>query len=838
MYLCSKKLTTNQNTMKQLLLTILTAAATMTATAQNTPVSQMEKLDRGLVVIPSGSSRILSWRLLGTDDEDRTTFNILRDGQEVVTNRYATYYKDNYTGKSYQVVTLVDGVAVDTTEAVAPWSKSYLEVKLQRPAAGKTKPYTTTIDKETVSYPNGQDYDYSPNDCSVGDVDGDGQYEIFVKWDPSNSKDNSQNGVTGNVYIDCYKIVPGEIVNGQLSNSQLLWRVDLGKNIRAGAHYTQFQVYDYDGDGRAELMCKTAPGSIDGQGNYVNQAATDAKIKAASNTKDWVSEGAGRINGGQEYLTVFNGETGAAIHTIAYYPNRNGKCELSDAAGTYNWGEPNGKSDNGGYGNRGERYLAATACLDGPDKPASGIFCRGYYSYAYVWAVDFDGQQLHPRWLHSSTASNSYSVTTWAANGNVVTKNYSGCKPTSGSGSGTMMYNGNHNLSLADVDGDGCDEVIWGAAACDNDGRLLYGTGFGHGDAIHLGDLLPDRPGLELFDVHEEKGTYAWDIHDAATGEIIWKGGQSGQDNGRGCAADIVAADRGYEFWSAYGGFDSGSRNQNPFNAVTGKQAGTSKPSMNFRIYWDGDLQDELLDGTTISKYGGSTLGVNGTAIGSLGSPSSCNGTKATPCLSADIFGDWREEVILWSTTDKATLNIYSTTTSTSYRMPTLMHDHTYRMAVCWQNTAYNQPPHLGYYLPDAMLPRLLEKELTVNVGETIEYVFKGRYTKNYTIKTSELPEGITRQVDYIKGTVTLMGAIATAGDYQISVTLTGMSGEKTTDTFTIHAVNTTGIEEMAVTATQHDQQVYDLQGRQLGGLRHGLNIVREGGRTRKILSR
>ena len=811
--------------MKRTLLTILTAVA-MTAAAQNTPVSQMEKLDRGLVVIPSGATRYLSWRFLGTDDEDHTTFNILRDGQEVAKNRYATFYKDNVAGKSYQVVTVVDGEPVDTTKAVTPWSKSYLEVKLQRPAAGKTKPYTTTIDKETVSYPNGQDYTYSPNDCSVGDVDGDGQYEIFVKWDPSNSKDNSQNGVTGNVYIDCYRL-----------DGTMLWRVDLGKNIRAGAHYTQFQVYDYDGDGRAELMCKTAPGSIDGKGSYVNQAATDAKIKAASNTKDWVSEGAGRINGGHEYLTVFDGETGAAIHTIAYCPNRNGKNELSDAAGTYNWGEPNGKSDNGSYGNRGERYLAATAFLDGPDARPSGIFCRGYYSYAYVWAVDFDGQQLHPRWLHSSTTTSSYSVTTWNANGNAITKNYSGCKATNGSGSGTMMFNGNHNLSLADVDGDGCDEIIWGAAGCDNDGRLLYGTGFGHGDAIHLGDLIPDRPGLELFDVHEEKGTYAWDIHDAATGEIIWKGGQSGQDNGRGCAADIVAGSRGYEFWSSYGGFDSASRNQNPFNAVTGKEAGTKKPSMNFRVYWDGDLQDELLDGTTISKYGGSTLGVNGTAIGSLGSPASCNGTKATPCLSADIFGDWREEVILWSTTDNATLNIYSTTTTTSYRMPTLMHDHTYRMAVCWQNTAYNQPPHLGYYLPDAMLPRLTETELTVSVGEAIDYVLKGRYTKNYTIKTSDLPEGLTRKVDYTANTTTISGTLMEAGDYEIPMTLTGMGAEKATATLTIHAVNTTGIEEMAAT-TQHERQVYDLQGRQSNGMKRGLNIIRENGRTRKIISK
>ena len=705
--------------MKKSRVLALLLAVTTGVQAQITPTSQMERLDRGLVVIPIGSTRTLSWRFLGTDDESKTTFNILRDGETIVENKYETFYKDTKAGNSYQIVTLVDGVPVDTTEAVKPWAKNYLTVKLQRPKAGS-------------------DYDYSPNDCSVGDVDGDGQYEIFVKWDPSNSKDNSQSGITGNVFIDCYKL-----------DGTFLWRVDLGKNIRAGAHYTQFQVYDYDGDGRAEMMCKTAPGSVDGKGNYVNQAATNATIKAASNAKDWRTSD-GRINGGQEYLTVFNGETGEAIHTIAYWPNRNAKAALSEAEGTFNWDDRSGKNDKGSYGNRGERYLAATAYLDGPDGRPSGIFCRGYYTFAYIWAVDFDGTQLKHRWLHLSDTKTTYKV----MDANNKTTTYKGSTCTSGLGRYTMYANGNHNMSVADVDGDGKDEIIWGSAALDDDGKMLYAVGFGHGDAIHLADLDPDRPSLELFDIHEEKGTYAWDVHDAATGEIIWKGGQSGADNGRGLAADISGG-RGYEFWSAYGGFDSSSRNQNPFNMLTGKQNGSTKPSMYFRVYWDGDTLDELLDGTTISKYGGSTLGVGSTPLANLGSPASCNGTKATPCLSADIFGDWREEVILWSTTDNATLNIYSTTTATKYRVPTLMHDHTYRMGICWQNTAYNQPPHLGYFLPDYIAGKL------TNSVEPLQFV---------------------------------------------------------------------------ATESQHTERVFDLQGRQLNGLKRGLNIIREGGKIRKVM--
>ena len=532
----------------------------------------MEKLDRGLVVVRhtagKGFKYFASWRMLGTDDK-YTSFTLLKNGEVLKSNiSNATCVSDitaTATDK-FQVVTYQNGQEVETTPEVTPWSNYYMELKLDKPAAGS-------------------DYTYSPNDCSVGDVDGDGQYEIFVKWDPSNSKDNSQDGITGNVLIDCYKL-----------DGTKLWRIDLGQNIRAGAHYTQFMVYDFDGDGKAEMMCKTAPGSKDSEGTYVNQATTNAAIKAADNTKSWITT-SGRMDGGHEYLTVFDGLTGKAVNTITYYPNRNTKAELSEAAGTFNWAV--GKTDTHGY-NRGDRYLAAVAYLGGPDANPSGVFCRGYYSYAYIWAVDFDGTQLKHRWLHRSDSNTQWSVVD--ANMQESAK-VTAPKATSGGGSNTMFANGNHNLSVADVDGDGKDEIIWGSAAVDDDGKLLYATGFGHGDAIHLGDLNPDRPGLELFDVHEEKGTYSWDIHDAATGEILMKSGQSGQDNGRGVAADIVESARGYEFWSSYGGFDSNSRNQNPFNVITGKEAGNSKPSMNFRIYWDGDAQDELLDGINIYKY-------------------------------------------------------------------------------------------------------------------------------------------------------------------------------------------------------------------------------------------
>ena len=690
------------------LVVLLSGSTTLFAQSpRDTPQSQMEKLDRGLVVVRYPAGRgvkyFASWRLLGTEDNN-TTFALLKNGMVLKDNITQATCVNNITASptdKFQVVTYQNGEVVETSAEVTPWKTFYLELNLDKPAGGS-------------------DFSYSPNDCSVGDVDGDGQYEIFVKWDPSNSKDNSQDGVTGKVFIDCYKL-----------DGTKLWRIDLGQNIRAGAHYTQFMVYDFDGDGKAELMCKTAPGSMDSEGTYVNQATTNTTIKAANNTKSWITS-SGRMDGGHEYLTVFNGVTGKAVHTIAYYPNRNTKAELSEAAGTFNWAV--GKTDNHGY-NRGDRYLAAVAYLGGPNANPSGIFCRGYYTYAYIWAVDFDGTQLKHRWLHRSDSNTQWSVVD--ANMKESAK-VTAPKATSGSGSNTMFGNGNHNLSVADVDSDGKDEIIWGSAAVDDDGSLLYATGFGHGDAIHLADLNPDRPGLELFEVHEEKGTYAWDIHDAATGEILWKGGQSGQDNGRGCAADILEASRGYEFWSSYGGFDSGSRNQNPFNAVSGNLAGSKLPSMNFRIYWDGDVLDELLDGISIYKYNSSSdatlLGVGESTITGL----SNNSTKSTPCLSADIFGDWREELVLRKSTNDA-LCIYSSITLTDYRVPTLMHDHVYRMGVAWQNVAYNQPPHLGYYLPDFIdsfqgndpSTGIVEIEKMRNVDNEIIYNLQGQRVKN-----------------------------------------------------------------------------------------------------------
>lgn len=654
--------------MKKILLLALFAMMGASAFSQepNTPVSQMEQLDRGLVAIPGSSGKcFVSWRLLGTDDEN-TTFEVLKNGNPIKSNIYQTTSFMAAAGKDdvFQVVTYQNGQKVDVTPEVKPWAQGYLRIPLNRPEKLDGK-------------------EYYPNDCSVGDVDGDGQYEIFLKWDPENSKDNANTGYSNPVIIDCYKL-----------DGTQLWRVNLGINIRAGAHYTQFMVYDFDGDGKAEMICKTAPGSSDGEGKYVTEAATIDEIKNASNTTDYrntgtVSKGLGHVLAGPEYLTVFNGMTGAAMHTIHYNPSRAGEMNKTSAY-------PAKSFWNDDYGNRADRFLACVAYLDGPDQNPSAVMCRGYYTKAYIWAVDWDGTELKTKWLHASVSKTQ--VDHYDSNFTKTTQTYS-----SNTGKTPYSYtawgNGNHNISVADVDGDGCDEVCYGSATIDNDGKLLYAVGFGHGDAMHLADLDPDRPGYEIMDVHEEAYEnkdagigYGYDIHDARTGEVI-SSGQRDRDTGRGLAADWDAEYRGCEFTFA---------TQTSTYNCKGRSIYDTNPGMNFRIFWDGDAQEELLNDITISKWDkGNISTLSLAASRATGSPASCNSTKATPCLQADIFGDWREEVILWNSTDASSINVYSSTYTTNYRVPTLMHDHVYRLGVAWQNVAYNQPPHLGYYLPD-----------------------------------------------------------------------------------------------------------------------------------------
>lgn len=590
---------------------------------------RMEHLDRGLIAISQGAGKVfLSWRLLGTELEI-SGFNVYRDGVKIsaapVTN--STNYVDSAgsAAASYTVRSVTAGAEGADSSSAKAWAQPYLEVPLQVPPPSSTPDGSCT---------------YAANDASTADLDGDGQYEIVVKWQPSNAKDNSAAGYTCNTLLDGYKL-----------NGTRLWRIDLGRNIRSGAHYgVQFQVLDYDGDGAAELACQTADGTVDGAGKVIGDASADHRSKDGYvTTRDstgsrtlpdgtLVADLVGRVLTGPEFLTVFSGRDGRALATVDYVP---GRGSLMD------WGDL--------YANRSDRFLAGSAYLDGV--LPSIIMGRGYYGRTAITAWDFRDGKLTQRWAFDTNQ-----------------------------GHPTFRGQGNHNMSIADVDADGKDEVIYGAMAVDDDGKPMYSTGLGHGDAMHLGDLDPSNPGLEVWDVHESSPDpgKSSELHDAKTGRILWAL-PADADVGRGLAADIDAASPGHEMWSSRSAGIYSSR---------GMKLSSFTPSINHRIYWDGDLLDELLDGITITKW-------NGTGVTQLLSAAGCtavNGTKANPMLTADILGDWREEAI-WPTSNSSRLRIYSTTVLTAERLYTLMHDPVYRLGVAWQNTAYNQPPHLGFNL-------------------------------------------------------------------------------------------------------------------------------------------
>lgn len=719
-----------------------------------------EHLDRGLVAVRTSSGVFLSWRLLDTDSED-VSFQVLRDGTPVRSSGYTVTNAIDSKGtasSTYVVQVLEDGEAVEEYGPVGVWTNSFLTLKLDRPAGGVTPAYTVTNDKNTESYSSGQSYTYVPNDCSTGDVDGDGELEIILKWDPSNSRDNSQRGYTGNVIFDCYKL-----------DGTRLWRIDLGRNIRAGAHYTQFLVFDFDGDGRAEMACKTAPGTLDGQGKAVLMGSHkfDADYRLTGSNAGIVK------NTVAEYLTVFDGQTGAELATTAYKPALS--AHTWDKSG---WGDA--------YGNRCERYLACVAYLDG--QHPSMVFCRGYYTYSHLWAVDFDGEKLSQRWLYASSTSSTASA----------------------------YGQGAHGISVGDVDGDGCDEIIYGSAAIDHNGKFLYSTGLGHGDAIHLSDLDPDNPGLEVFMPHEDKAAkYGYEMHAAATGKILW-GFNTGTDVGRGIAADYTDAYRGAECSAANGTQD-----------CHGKTVNSNKMSQNFRIFWDDDVQEELLDGNAINK------GPGGNKSWSL-KGNSCNGTKKTPCLTADLFGDWREEVVLHNGADE--LYIHTTTAQCKFSVITPMQDHIYRMGVAWQNTAYNQPPHLGYFLPDALAAGIdwdsasAPTAQTIELGDSIQPIVF-HYTKCTNIYcTGASTYGLEATVDTEARTLTLHGTPTRVGACKYTVKTTGGIVNTTfTDQIVVNAYT-------AVTPVPDDVSpvVYSLDGRRVLTPESG-KIYIVGGRKRKF---
>ncbi|WP_427116440.1 rhamnogalacturonan lyase [Pseudarthrobacter scleromae] len=725
------------------------AAAVERSPKSLTPDVQLDHLDRGMVAAKTSEGVFLSWRLLGHEAAGSsatgltgTDFNVYRDGEKLATVTDSTNFQDadGTAASGYQVRAVVGGVEVDSSATATPWGGNFKDIPLKKPADGVT--------------PAGQAYTYAANDASVGDVDGDGQYEFIVKWDPNNSKDVSQVGYTGNTYVDTYK-----------ADGTLLHRIDLGVNIRSGAHYTQMLVNDFDGDGRAEMMMKTAPGTkstsftADGgiasegfisllqqdiEAGYANsddyrmsaadyyrhmvrtfQGWTEHPEVKAGNWPATLEEAFGTapkyqyplsqadaealagyfmdvyapsrsarnnlrafegfIVSGPEYLTVFEGATGKELKTVAYEPGRHDDGLM--------WGdyamariEP---------GNRVDRFLAGVAYLDGK-KPAA-VFARGYYTRSTLAAYTWDGSDLAPVWNVDSG---------WTPMTNPFNDGPHGRDGTDPE-FGTLTTQGFHSLSASDVDGDGKQEIVYGSATIDDDGSLLYSSfdtmpdgsaapggeaRLGHGDAMHVTDIDPARPGKEIFTVHEG-GTYApygYAMRDAATGQVVF-GAYSGKDTGRGMIGDVDPSVPGIENWAiGMQSADGDKLTTDPKNV----------PGTNMSIKWAADMTTQVINGAgeqapTIDDWKrGRLLTAEGTRTN--------NGTKGTPSLVADVVGDWREEMLV-RTADSSALRMYLSTEVTNHKLYTLMHDPQYRAEVARQNTTYNQPSYTDFYLASDM---------------------------------------------------------------------------------------------------------------------------------------
>ncbi|MDA3880530.1 MAG: T9SS type A sorting domain-containing protein [Prolixibacteraceae bacterium] len=578
---------------------------------------QVERLDRGAIAVKKGDGYLVSWRLLSDEDFD-TGFNIYRNTSKINDTPVTvttSYYDENAPQNSrYYIKAIIDGTEQENKKMarlinnIEGSNAGYFDIPLNRPAKGQ------------------HDGNYYPNDASTGDLNGDGEYDIVLKWDPDNSKDNSQGGTTDNVILDGYTL-----------DGEHLWRIDLGPNIRAGAHYTQFLVFDFDGNGKAEIMCKTAPGTKDATGNYIDKGPAATTDHSTEYRNPW-----GYILSGPEYLTVFDGETGEELATANYWPLR---------GSVSSWGDD--------YGNRLDRYNAAVAYVDG-ERP-SGVFQRGYYTRLTMAAWNWRNGELKREWTFDSNTP----------------------------GNGTYYGQGNHSIHVIDADGDGRHDLVTGSSVISGTGAGIHTSRMGHGDATHVTYMKKDDPRPMIYMPHESGG-HGVSLRYADNGEILFQHKKSG-DVGRGCAAELDPQVPGFHFWASSG--------LGLYN-LEGNYAGSIPNSINFVIWWDGDLSRELMNSNRIDKW--SIKGNRSTRLFTGNNTSSNNGSKSTPTLQADLFGDWREEVILRHDNNQY-LRVFTTTMETEHRLYTLMHDPVYRAAISWQNSSYNQPPHPGYYIASNM---------------------------------------------------------------------------------------------------------------------------------------
>jgi autotransporter-associated beta strand repeat len=457
-------------------------------------------------------------------------------------------------------------------------------------------------------------------------------------------------------YFEAYKL-----------DGTFLWEINVGPNILSSSGVEiNIAAYDFDGDGKAEVFMRTSEGTIFGDGTKIGDTNGDGTDNYRYSVVQ--SPNMQYMNAGPEFLSLIDGATGKELDRVNFIP----RGSSSD------WGDS--------YGHRANKFFFGAPYFDG--KHPSLFIARGIYTKTEMRAYDIVNKKIVPR-------------TSWGTNG-----------AWSSGSSGIYYGQGYHNYVVADTDGDGCDEINYGSMCIDHNGTGLYSTGLGHGDAQHVGDFDPYRKGIEVFACNEDNPGINY--RDGKTGQILYRK-VAASDVGRAGAGNISDSFKGAELWGNGVGISATDR-------VDLQHFGVAE---NYCVYWDGDLLQEILDHTGFSTATGVGYGAiskfNGYGnISSLlvADAYSCNYTKGTPCLQADLFGDWREEAIWWRT-DSMALRIYTTPIPTTNRIYSLMADHQYRQAICWQMCGYNQPPHTSFYLgsdfPTPIPPKATNGKLVWN---------------------------------------------------------------------------------------------------------------------------
>ncbi len=689
----------------------------------------MEYLDRGLVALGIKNGVYLSWRMVGSDNPD-IGFNLYKNGTKLNTSPITS--STNYVDPGGLVSDLYKVEAISssgnqTSPEVTVW-----------PYAPSIDPGRPNLARLEIPIPAAPGPDYFAGDMSVGDLDGDGQYELIFEWEPISNPDNA--------YLEAIDL-----------KGNSLWRISCGPNTTYNG--IAFMVYDLNGDGKSEVACVTAPGTKDGLGNYLSTgpAATDDDAMI-------IPRISGHLMEDPSYVTVFNGQTGAEMTTVNY-PIPIGPREDHEAT----W------EDN--YGKRAQSIKSAV--LYDKDKGPLVVFCRGIYSRIAMGAYTWDGNNLKQEWEFDS---------------NKLPEPY------------YSLYRGegNHGVTVADVDGDGSDELMYGACAIDNDGKGLYATGRGHGDAHALGDLDPDRPGMEYFQPHENS-TYGVSFRDAATGEIIWEI-LSPADVGRAWAADITADNPGFEISVVGDYIDNGKTDQSSVFDVKGNPLTYNYNAYYQPVYFDGDIQRELRNNTGIDDVNNGGRLLTAWYYGA----SSIHSTKQDANLVADILGDWREEVIFVKS-DNSAFVLFSSWIPTEHKVYTLMHDPAYRMQVATQNIGYNQPANLSYYLPNgspkpdirvidnippsvSTINRLAPANATTNAESVVYHV---NFSENVT--GVDINDFTLTPTGNVAGTIAAVTAV-TSKSYDITVN--NISGDGTLR-LDLNADNSSIIDEANITLAE-----------------------------------